>query len=447
MEVKIKMSEKKVTTEGIYQLNGRVPVGVAIPFGLQHILAMLVSNITPLIIVAGVCGIEGDNLAKLIQSTLLIAGIGTLIQLFPLWKIGSGLPIVMGVSFTFVSVFCYIGATYGYETILGAVLIGGIVEGVLGLLAAYWTRIITPIVAASVVTAIGFSLLPVGANSFGGGNGAPDLGSWQNWVVGSVTLLVCLGFHAFGKGFVKTLSVLIGLAVGYILAACLGMVDFSAVTNSSIVGLPGFLTYGYEFNLSAILSVICIFLVSATETIGDSAALASSGLGRDIKKEEIRGSLACDGFVSALSSVFSCIPITSFSQNIGLVAMTKVVNRFAIASGAVILILAGFFPILGNLLATVPQPVLGGCTIMMFGMIIASGIQMIAKAGLSQRNITIVALSLSIGLGFTQVPQLFEIFPDIVKTIFAENCVAVVFILSILLNLILPKGKKASEES
>ncbi|MBO4395227.1 MAG: purine permease [Eubacterium sp.] len=436
-------ASKKAGTKGLYQLDGRIPIRVAIPFGLQHILAMLVSNITPVIIVAGVCGIGGGDLAKLIQSTLVIAGIGTLIQLFPIWRIGSGLPIVMGVSFTFVSIFCYIGATYGYETILGAVLIGGIVEGVLGLFATYWTRIITPVVSGAVVTAIGFSLLPVGAKSFGGGSESADFGSWQNWLVGGVTILICIVLHAFGKGIVKNLSVLIGLAVGYILAVCLGMVDFSSVISSDIVGLPGFLSYDYDFNLPAILSVICIFLVSATETIGDSAALANAGLGRDITKEEIRGSIACDGFVSALSSVFSCVPITSYSENVGLVAMTGVVNRMAIASGAVILIIAGFIPVLGNILVTVPQPVLGGCTMMMLGMIVVSGIKMIARAGFSSRNVTLLSLSLSIGLGFTQVPQLFDIFPSLVKNIFAENCVAVVFLLAILLNLVLPKEKKA----
>ena len=214
-------ASKKAGTKGLYQLDGRIPIRVAIPFGLQHILAMLVSNITPVIIVAGVCGIGGGDLAKLIQSTLVIAGIGTLIQLFPIWRIGSGLPIVMGVSFTFVSIFCYIGATYGYETILGAVLIGGIVEGVLGLFATYWTRSITPVVSGAVVTAIGFSLLPVGAKSFGGGSESADFGSWQNWLVGGVTILICIVLHAFGKGIVKNLSVLIGLAVGYILAVCL----------------------------------------------------------------------------------------------------------------------------------------------------------------------------------------------------------------------------------
>lgn len=198
-----------------------------------------------------------------------------------------------------------------------------------------------------------------------------------------------------------------------------------------------------EANVNAIVSVTLIFLVSATETIGDTSALAVSGLGRDATTKETSGSIACDGFVSALSSVFGCLPITSFSQNVGLAAMTKVVNRFTIATGAVIMILAGIFPIFGAVLATLPDAVLGGCTIMMFGTIVVSGIQMLGRCGYTQRNITITALSLSIGLGFTQVPEIFAIFPRIVQTVFAENCVAVVFIVAIILNLVLPKNMEA----
>ena len=314
----------------------------------------------------------------LIQSAMIIAGIGTLIQLFPIWRIGSGLPIVMGISFTFVSIFCYVGPTYGYPAIVGAVLVGGIIEGILGLFAKYWTKIITPIVAASVVSAIGFSLLSVGAASFGGGSGNESFGSATNWILGTITLLCCILFNIFAKSYWKQLSVLFGLAVGYVVAVCMGVVDFSSLQGTAVVALPSLMPFKPEFNSNAILSVTLIFLVSATETIGDTSALASSGLGRDVTEKETSGSIACDGFISALSSVFGCLPITSFSQNVGLVAMTKVVNRFTIATGAIIMILAGIFPIFGALLATLPDAVLGGCTIMMFGTIVISGLQMIS---------------------------------------------------------------------
>lgn len=433
------MDKKTASVENIYQLDGKVPVARAVPFGLQHILAMFVANIAPIFIVAGACGLSSKQSAMLIQSAMIIAGIGTLIQLFPIWRIGSGLPIVMGISFTFVSVFCYLGPEYGYNSIVGAVLVGGLVEGVLGLFAKYWSKIITPIVAASVVTAIGFSLLSVGAASFGGGSGSEDFGSAANWLLGAFTLLCCLIFNIFVKSYLKQLSVLFGLLAGYVAAVCMGVVDFSSLKGTAVIALPSILPFKPEFHANAIVSVILIFLVSATETIGDTSALASSGLNRPVTQKETAGSIACDGFVSALSTIFGCLPITSFSQNVGLVAMTKVVNRFTIATGAAIMILAGVFPIFGAVLATLPDAVLGGCTIMMFGTIVISGLQMLGNCGFTQRNITIAALSISIGIGFTQVPEIFSIFPKIVETVFAENCVAVVFLVAVVLNLILPQ--------
>ena len=376
---------------------------------------------------------------------MIVAGIGSVIQLYPIWKVGSGLPIVMGISFTFVSVFCFVGPTYGYGAIVGAVIIGGIIEGILGLFAKYWVKLISPIVAASVVTAIGFSLLSVGATSFGGGSGAEDFGSAKNLILGTITLVCCIGFNIFAKSYWKQLSVLFGLIVGYIVAVCMGMVDFSGLSTAQIVSLPQILPIKPTFNIGAIISVLVIFLVSATETIGDTSALASSGLNREVSKKELTGSIAADGFVSALSGLFGCLPITSFSQNVGLVSMTKVVNRFTIFTGCVIMVLAGLFPMFGTLLATLPEAVLGGCRLMMFGNIVISGLQMIAKCGFSQRNIIIAALSLSIGLGFTQVPEIFSIFPQIIQNVFAENCVAVVFLVSIILNLVLPKNMEAHQ--
>lgn len=432
-------------SESIYTLDGIVLLKKAIPFGLQHILAMFVSNVTPIIILAGICA--GDLTAVLIQNAMIIAGIGTIVQLYPVWRVGSRLPIVMGISFTFLSLAIAIGTAQGMGTLMGAVIIGGIVEGLLGLLAKYWIKIISPVVAATVVTAIGFSLLPIGANSFAGGQGAADFGAAHNWIVGSVTLLACVSFHVFAKGYLRSLAVLMGLIVGYVLALCMGMIDFSPLKGCSIIAIPKFLPFSPEFRLGPTLSVIAIFLVSATETIGDTSALASSALGRNATEKEISGSIACDGFVSTIAGLFGCTPITSFSQNVGLAAMTKVVNRFAIATGAIIMIIAGLFPAVGVILTTIPQAVLGGCTIMMFGSILFAGFNMLSKCGFGSRNMVIVSLSLSIGLGFTQATGLFDIFPEIIKTVFADNCVAVVFLLAVLLNLILPKEKPQTKES
>ena len=431
---------RNVSMSNIYRLDGRVPVGRAVPFGLQHVLAMFVSNLTPITIIGAAAGLDNGQIAVLLQNAMFVAGIATLIQLYPVWKIGSRLPIVMGVSFTFVTILSYVGTTYGYETMIGAVLVGGLVEGTLGLLAKYWKKIITPVVAASVVTAIGYSLFTVGARSFGGGY-TEDFGSAQNLILGTITLVTCILFNILAKGYWKQLSVLVGLIVGYIVAIFMGMVDFSGIMSGGIVSLPHFLPFKPEFNIGAIASVVIIFLVSAAETIGDTTAMVSGGLNREITTKEISGSLACDGYASTISSLFGCPPVTSFSQNVGLINMTKVVNRFTIMTGAVCMILSGLLPPIGNFFASLPDAVLGGCTIMMFGTILVSGIQMVAKAGFSQRNITIVALSLAVGIGFTSASEMdiWRIFPQVVKDVFSANCVAVVFVVSIVLSLVLPK--------
>lgn len=428
----------------LYHIDGRMPLLEAVPFGLQHVLAMFVSNITPIIILANVVGISPQLSAVLIQNCMVIAGIGTLIQLYPIWRIGSRLPIVMGISFTFLSLNIFIATSQGMGVLIGAVIIGGLVEGLLGLFAKYWIKLVPHLVAATVVTAIGFSLLPIGANSFAGGVGAEDFGSLQNWIVGSFTLLVCLGFQVFAKGFFRSLSVLFGLIAGYILAACMGMVHFHSMEGMSFISLPQFLPFKPEFEIGAILSVIAIYLVSATETIGDTSALCNGALHRNPHKEEMGASISCDGFVSSLAGLFGCTPITSFSQNVGLAAMSGVVNRFAIATGACIMILGGIFPAIGMVLTTIPQAVLGGCSIMMFGSIMFAGFGMMSRCGFSNRNMIVVSLSLSIGLGFTQASGMFTIFPQIFRTIFAENCVAVVFMLAVLLNLILPNKENVN---
>lgn len=440
------MSTKESKVNNIYQLNGRVPVGKAIPFGLQHVLAMFVSNLTPITIIAAAGGLSQGEIAILLQNAMFVAGIATLIQLYPLWKVGSGLPIVMGVSFTFVTVLSTIATNYGYPTVIGAVLVGGIFEGTLGLLAKYWRKIISPIVAASVVTAIGFSLFTVGARSFGGGY-AEDFGSAENLLLGTITLVVCLAWNCLAKGYLKQLSVLVGLVVGYVVAIFMGKVDLSVIFADGLIALPKLFPYKPEFNLGAIFSVCIIYLVSAAETIGDTTAMVSTGLNRDITDKEISGSLSCDGYASSISSLFGCPPVTSFSQNVGLIAMTKVVNRFTIMTGAACMILAGLLPPVGNFFASLPEAVLGGCTIMMFGTILTSGMQMVAKAGFTQRNITIAALSLSIGIGFTTASEidLWHIFPEMLQSVFAANVVAVVFVASIILNLVLPKNMEVDK--
>ena len=432
-----------VSVDNIYRLDGRVPITKAIPFGMQHVLAMFVSNLAPITIIAAAAqpALSQAQIGMLLQNAMFIAGIATLLQLYPIWRIGSRLPIVMGVSFTFVTILCSVAANYGYPTMIGAVLVGGLMEGTLGLFARHLVKYIKPIVSASVVTGIGLSLFTVGTRSFGGGY-ADDFGSAKNLIIGTVTLAVCLIWTIFAKGYLKQLSVLAGLIVGYMLSLFLGKVDLSSILSGGILSLPHFLMFTPQFNIGAILSVCVIFFVSAAETIGDTSAMVSGGLGRRITQDEISGSLAVDGYASAVSSLFGCPPVTSFSQNVGLIAMTKVVNRFTIMTGAVAMVLAGLVPPIGNFFASLPQAVLGGCTIMMFGQILLSGMQMIADCGFNQRNITIASLSLAIGVGFTAVSEqdIWHIFPQIVKDVFSGNVVAVVFVVAMILSYVLPEN-------
>ncbi|BAL81826.1 putative xanthine/uracil/vitamin C permease [Selenomonas ruminantium subsp. lactilytica TAM6421] len=438
---------KEASIANIYQLDGRVPLGAAIPFGLQHVLAMFVANLTPIVIIAGAAGFDKAMTAMLVQNAMFVAGIATLVQLYPLWKVGARLPIVMGVSFTFVTAICFVAANFGYGAVVGAIIVGGIFEGTLGLMAKYWRRLISPIVSSIVVTTIGFSLLGIGIRSFGGGYN-DSYGSLDNLLLGTVTLVTCLLFSSFAKGYHKQLSVLVGLVVGYVLAFCMGKINLSAVFGGNIIALPNFLPVAPEFHLGAIFSIGIIFLVSAAETIGDTTAMAIVGLKRDVREREISGSLACDGFCSSVAALFGCSPITSFSQNVGLIAMTKVVNRFAIMTGAMAMIIAGLFPPIGAFFASLPDAVLGGCTIMMFGSIMVSGIQMMSRVQMTQRNVTIAALSFSIGIGTTTASEnaIWHVFPQLVQDVFSGNCVAVVYVVAILLDTFLPANMEVAQQ-
>lgn len=454
-----------VSEENIYKLNGRVPLRKAIPFGLQHVLAMFVSNLAPVLIVCSAALVRGSGdhltsaeITQLLQCAMFAAGIGTCMQLYPVWKIGSKLPIVMGVSFTFLGSLLIIctNPELGYEGMIGAVIAGGIFEGLVGLSAKYWKRFLTPVVSACVVIAIGLSLLSVGMDSWGGGSGVEDFGAWYHLVVGVFTLIVCLVSRYLLKGVYKNLNILVGLIFGYILSilfTAVGiapMIDFSGISQTieevgffSLPKLVFFTSHKPVFDLGAFFTIAIVFLVSAAETTGATTAVCTGALGRDIKMEELQGSLAVDGFSSAISGCFGCPPLTSFSQNVGLVTMTKVINRFTIFIGALILILASLFPPLGAFFNSLPQAVLGGCTVMMFGSIMYEGIKMLKDCVFDDRTMIIVSLSFCIGVGLTQTSgNFFSAFPQAVGDIFNGNAVAGVFVISLLLSLFLPKEKK-----
>ena len=436
-----------VRVENVYRLEGRVPVSRAIPFGLQHVLAMFVANVAPLIIIASVAVYDGQpfsavETARLIQNCMLIAGIGTLVQLYPIWRVGSGLPIVMGLSFTFLAA-CMSAASRDYGIMVGAIIVGGIFEGILGLTAHYWRKIISPLLSSCVVVAIGLSILNVGVSSFGSSAKYP-MGSWQNLLVALITLVAALVFHIRMKGVAKQMYVLLGLIVGYIVSIFFGMVDFGAmvatIKEMGVFSVPEVFAFKPKFEAGPIVSFCLVFIVSAVETIGDTTAACTGGLGRDITEKEVSGSLCCDGFMSAISGgVFGVSPITSFSQNVGLIAMTHVVNRFCIMFGALAMILGGLFPPIGAFFTTLPDCVLGGCTVIMFGSIMMAGIKMMIDAGLDNRNTLIAATSICLGVGVTQVEGFFDYLPSIFGEIFAGNMVAGVFVVGLIMEILLPK--------
>jgi uracil-xanthine permease len=454
-----------VSTENIYQLDGRVPLRKAIPFGLQHVLAMFVSNLAPVLIVCSAAVVQGtgNNLSsaeitQILQCAMFAAGIGTCLQLYPIWKIGSGLPIVMGVSFTFLGSLLMIctNESLGYEGMIGAVILGGIFEGLVGLSAKYWKKYLTPIVSACVVVAIGLSLLSVGMDSWGGGSSAEDFGAWYHVCIGLFTLVVCLVARYKLHGVYKNLNILVGLVAGYIVAIIFTvlniapLVDFSNISTTisevgfvSIPKIVFFTSHKPIFDVGAFFTIAIVFLVSAAETTGASTAVCTGALHRDIEMKELQGSLAVDGFSSSISGLFGCLPLTSFSQNVGLVTMTGVVNRFTILMGALILILASLFPPLGAFFNSIPQSVLGGCTVMMFGSIMYEGIKMMKECVFDDRAMIIVSLSFCIGVGVTQTSNnFFSMFPSVVGEIFNGNAVAGVFVVALILSLLLPKEKE-----
>lgn len=445
--MKTTAQRKESSIDNIYRLDGRVPIGRAIPFGLQHVLAMFVANVAPLIIIASVAVYNGApftavETAQLLQNCMLIAGIGTLVQLYPVWKIGSGLPVVMGLSFTFLAA-AMTTASQDYGIMVGAIIVGGCFEGILGLTAKYWRRIISPTLSACVVISIGLSILNVGVSSFGSSSAYP-LGSWQNLLVAVITLAAALVFHTMLKGVAKQLYVLLGMLVGYVVSIFFGMVDFGTMADTigqlGVVAVPRLFAYTPKFQIGAIFSFALVFIVSAVETIGDTTATCTGGLGRDITEKELSGSLCCDGFVSAISGgVFGCSPITSFSQNVGLISMTHVVNRYCIMFGALAMILGGLFPPVGAFFTTLPDCVLGGCTVIMFGSIMMSGVKMLQEAGLNNRSTLIAATSICLGVGVTEVDGFFDNLPAVFGDVFAGNMVAGVFVVGLIMELCLPK--------
>ena len=477
------MSKKPVVYSSPNELDGRLPMKLAFPFGLQHVLAMFVGNLSPLLIIMAICGITADAglgtlRVSLLQNAMLVAGINTMIQVRKLGPIGSGLPIVMGTSSGFIGVNKAIAASmlagvaagtittdatagiYAYGAIMGAQMCGGIFEMVLGFCIKPLRKFFPAVVTGTVVTAIGLSLFSVGIGFFGGGNANADYGALWNLFLGLVTLIAILIFKHGTKGFTSVSAILLGIIVGYIVSFIMGLflpetvtigettvtaayiTKWGQVKDAAWFALPKLLPVKPQFNIGAIVPLMIMFIVTAVETVGDTAGVTEGGLGREPSDKELSGSVVCDGFGSFVSAWFGSLPNTSFSQNVGLVNMTKMVNRFALTVGAGILIAAGLFPKIGAIISIMPQPVLGGAAVMMFANIVVSGINLLTKEPLDGRNATIVAIALGLGYGLGSTTAVQAFFPTWMTYIFGGSGIVPAALLAIVLNIVLPKDKK-----
>ena len=451
-----------------FDFYGKLPLKKAIPLGLQHVLAMFVGNLTPILIITGACGIgSGTEFADvqiaLLQNAMLIAGIVTLIQLFAIGPVGGKVPIIMGTSSGFIGVCNSVASVMGggvlaYGAIMGASLIGGLFEGVLGFMIKPLRKFFPPVVTGTVVLSIGLSLISVGVGSFGGGSSAKDYGSMENLLLGTLVLVVIIALKHGTKGMTSASSVLIGIIVGYVAAAVMAAVlptvavdaegveytkawvlNWSKVADAGWFAVPKIMPVKIVFDARAILPVLIMFVVTAVETIGDISGVIEGGMDREATDTELSGGVVCDGIGSSLAALFGVLPNTSFSQNVGLVTMTKIVNRIALATGAVFLILCGLFPKLSALISIMPQSVLGGAAVMMFSSIVVSGIQLITREKMTARDITIVSVALGLGYGFGSNSGVLAGLPQSVQLIFGGSGIVPAALVALILNIVLPK--------
>ena len=451
-----------------YEFHGRIPLRQAIPLGMQHVLAMFVGNLTPLMIICGICGITSEHpdiYVTLLQNAMLAAGVITLIQLWSIGPVGGQVPVIMGTSSGFLGVMKGVaanaalgGGLLSYGAIIGAGIVGGLCEAALGFFIKPLRKFFPPVVTGSVVLAIGLSLISVGVNSFAGGSGAKDFGSVPNLLLGLLVLAVIVGLKHFTKGITSISCILCGIIAGYVAASIMGLVmphelvdaegtaftaswyvNWSKIGDAGWFSIPKLLPVKPVFDLHAILSILIMFLVTAVETIGDISGCIEGGMGREATARELSGGVICDGVGSVISSLFSSLPTTSFSQNVGLVTMTKVVNRMALTCGAVFLVLAGLSPKLAAVISIMPQSVLGGAAVMMFASIAVSGIKLLTKYGITNRVVTIVSIAMGLGFGLGATANALSGLPQAVQLIFGGSGIVPAAVLAIILNIIIPK--------
>ena len=434
------------STDTVFQWKGIPQPGQLIPLGLQHVVAAVVGIITPAILVSNTCGLTEAEKTLMIQVSLILTALATLLQLFPIFgRIGSGLPVIMGISFAYIPTLQAIGAEFDIATILGAEIVGGIVAIVFGIFVKWIRPLFPPLVTGTVIFTIGLSLYPTAVKYMAGGAGTEWFGNVKSWVVALITLVVVVILSNFTKGIFKLGAILIGMIVGYIVAYFAGMVDFSSVGTSAWFALPEVMPFEIKFVPSACVSLAIVYVVNAVQTIGDLSSTTMGGMDRMPTDKELSGGIIGQGIMSIVGAFFGGLPTASYSQNVGIVTVNKVINRAVFTLAAGILLVAGLMPKFASLLTTIPQCVIGGATISVFATITMTGIRMITEGGFTPRKSSVVGLSVALGVGITQVSGCLagEGFPEWVNTVFGSSSVVVATIVAIILNLTLPKEKES----
>ncbi len=427
---------------GVFRYEGMPSANQLIPLGLQHVVAAIVGIVTPSILIANTCGIEGADRTLLIQVSLLITALATLIQLFPIGPVGSRLPVIMGISFAYVPTLLAIGGQFGLPTILGAEIVGGVVAVLFGIFVKQIRVLFPPLVTGTVIFTIGLSLYPTAVKYMAGGAGSESFGSPKNWAVALITLLVVTVLSHFCRGVLKLGAILFGMLVGYGVALALGMVSFDSVASAGWFNLPMPMHFPIQFEASACVSLAIVYIINAVQTIGDLSSTTMGGMDRMPTDKELSGGIIGQGVMSIVGALFGGLPTASYSQNVGIVTVNRVINRAVFAFAAIILAVAGFVPKFSAILTTIPQSVIGGATVSVFATITMTGIRMITSDGFSMRSSAVVGLAVALGVGITQVEGAIGGFPAWVTTVFGSSPVVVAAIVAILLNLTLPKEQK-----
>lgn len=433
----------------LYQLDGRPSLGLSLSVGLQHVFAMFAGNLAPILILAGVVSdVSSSDSVLMIQCAMFIAGVVTLLQLYPIkigkFQIGCGLPVVMGTSFAFVPSMKVVGAAYGISGVLGAALLGGFAELLFGIFIKPLKKYFPPLVVGCVVVTIGISLLKIGANYFAGGVGSKDFGSPENILLGFTVFMIITLLSRFATGVLKAMAILVGLIIGYVIAIFLGKVDFSPILAAAWFELPRPMHFSMTFHLDAILTFSAVYIIVALETMGNTAGITMATMGRDSTPEETSGTIIADSLAAQLAAIFNTLPVAAFGQNAAIVCMTRIINRFAVATGAVIMIVCAFVPKIGAVFSTLPPSVLGGAVTTVFAMILLNGIKMIAKAGFSDENCRVVAAAFGLGYGLGIVPAATEQLPAFIK-FFVHEPIMAVCTLSVFANILFVRPQKEEQ--